>query len=277
MKRRPSIPRGERVARTLEASTVHVWLRSTMSIGTQELNESIALLSSSESERCSRFISDEDRRDYAAGHALLRTTLSAYGGRPPDQWSFHTNAHGKPFIEHDSDDAQPLLFNLSHTRGLVACAVAFCRDVGVDVVSVDRRVHASLINRQLFSRSEIDHLAACGDGERQVRFVELWALKEAFAKAIGLGVAFPWCDAAFDLTEDGAIGFIPPEHYRGRSWRCALFNVSSKYRLAVVASGAGDRFPNISIRDPESGPAEYAVVIRMSLRPFPGATSDRSR
>lgn len=264
MKPQPSMPWGRQVPRVLDTGTVHVWLRSTMAIGAQELDEAMALLTPEESRRCSRFVFDDDRRDYAVGHALLRTALSSYDGGPPDDWTFHTNAYGKPFVTPSQDDALRLPFNLSHTRGLVACAVARCGEVGVDVVPVEGTAHTRLINRQLFSQSEIDHLAACGEAERQVRFLELWALKEAFAKAIGLGMAFPWCDAPFDLNQEGAIGFVPPEHFSGRRWRSALFDVSSKYRLAVVASGGDDGFRDIVTFDPVSGLAQCAVIIRMS-------------
>ena len=65
-------------------------------------------------------------------HALARLTLSRYAPVPPEAWSFSLGEHGRPEIEGPSD-AGRLRFNLSHTRGMVACAVVRELDIGVDV------------------------------------------------------------------------------------------------------------------------------------------------
>ena len=50
--------------------------------------------------------------------------------------------------------APRLRFNLSHTRGLVACGVALEHDVGVDVEHVDRRIEIGRLAESVFSESE---------------------------------------------------------------------------------------------------------------------------
>ena len=59
----------------------------------------------------------------------------------PLDWRFDTGPHGKPALA-PGVSPRPLSFNLSHARGLVACAVAEPAghvDVGLDVELVTRR------------------------------------------------------------------------------------------------------------------------------------------
>jgi 4'-phosphopantetheinyl transferase len=252
------------VPKTLDGDAVHIWFRFTTSLGEPELSEAVGLLSPSERERCARFMFDDDRRDFAVGHALLRTTLSLYDGRPPGRWSFETNAYGRPFIERDLGRAHRLLFSLSHTRGLVACAVTSGADVGVDVASVDRAADPGRVSEQWFSASEISQLERCSQAERPVRFIELWALKEAFVKAIGLGLSFPCSGMTFDLTRERAIVFTPPVEYSGHVWRCALFGFGSRYRLALVVDGVRDRLLHVTAMPAGGRSAESPVLIGTS-------------
>jgi hypothetical protein len=50
--------------------------------------------------------------------------LSRFGETSPEDWRFDTDAHGKPSVVTSQAGVPPLVFNLSHTHGLVACAVA---------------------------------------------------------------------------------------------------------------------------------------------------------
>src|SRR5215813_3615442 len=92
----------------------------------------LRLLSADEQRRHDRFAFAEDRRDYAAAHALLRRRLSAAVPIPPESWAFEAAPDGKPRLSTACRLDAPLSFNLSHTRGLVACAVAPGVDVGID-------------------------------------------------------------------------------------------------------------------------------------------------
>lgn len=243
------------------------------------MNDAVAMLSSAERERCARFIFDDDRRDYAVGHALLRTMLSVHSGGASDRWSFATNAYGKPFLERGSGVSRPLQFSLSHTRGLVACAVTAGGHVGVDVTCVERKATAVPMSPEWFSRSELAQLERCEAAARPARFAEFWALKEAFVKAIGVGLSCPLYDVTFDLTDDGAIRFTPPAAYRGHSWQCALFAVGSRYRLALVVDGGPERDLTSQIVSHELGefPTRQHLHARAKYRSSAARSLDRPR
>ena len=63
---------------SLAPGDVHVWYRFTDSLDDDAVQAEVAQLSPDEGVRCQRFVFRRDRRDFAAGHALLRRVLSMY-------------------------------------------------------------------------------------------------------------------------------------------------------------------------------------------------------
>ena len=92
-----------------------------------------------------------------------------------------------------------LRFNLSHTDGLIACAVTIGREVGVDVEHIQRRLTHDVAGR-FFAPREVDDLKALPEDEQQRVFFDYWTLKEAYIKARGFGLALPLGDFAFTLA-----------------------------------------------------------------------------
>lgn len=192
----------------------------------------MTLLSDAERERGRRFVFVADRRDYAAAHALVRRMLSSGEDVPPAAWTFGETPRGKPFLKAGLSDTR-LEFNLSHTRGLVACAMARGADVGIDVESVDRASAAREISLRYFTPSEIGWLDAAPDDEHRARFIELWALKESYLKATGAGLTDALDSFSFSLDAPGVIRFQPPVHDAGGYWAFALFAPTASTRLAL--------------------------------------------
>src|SRR5207244_10970206 len=122
---------------------VHIWFRQTASPSAAVLRAARATLSSDERAHCDRLRQPEDRRDYAFAHHLLRTSLSRYHPVLPVDWEFDANGFGKPCLRPSSALPHPPSFNLSHTRGVVACAIATALPVGVDVERLDRPIDVS--------------------------------------------------------------------------------------------------------------------------------------
>lgn len=156
-----------------------------------------ALLSDDERERLERFRFDEDRLAFLTAHALLRMALSRHAAVSPEAWTFQAGPYGQPSI------AAPrcgLCFSLSHTRGLVACAVAADRPLGIDVEDASRRAPLEVAERY-FAPGERRDIGAAPPHEQARRFFEYWTLKEAYAKALGLGLQLPF--DRFELRREG--------------------------------------------------------------------------
>jgi 4'-phosphopantetheinyl transferase len=160
------------------------------------------VLDADERRRADQFVFEADRRSYVAAHALVRHALSKQARVHPAAWRFAFGAHGKPFLERGPNSLD-LRFSLSHTRGMVAVALAQGIEVGVDVEVRERSARLDLdIAEKLFAPDEKALLRALGGTqERRERFLELWTLKEAVIKATGRGLS--------QSLDSFSIGFDP--------------------------------------------------------------------
>jgi 4'-phosphopantetheinyl transferase len=197
-----------------------------------------ALLDDAERARAARFAFDEDRQSYIAAHALLRLELSRCANRTPQDWRFGATALGKPFL---LDPLRDLRFSISHTRGMVAVAVAQGVEIGVDVESVDRRAESMKLAERFFAPDEVAQLAAVEGSARRDLFFAIWTLKEAVVKATGQGLSraldsFSVTTAPPRVTMfDGSGGEWSAAHWRSESFHCALAaqaSVSANFTLA---------------------------------------------
>ena len=192
-----------------------------------------ALLDDHERARADRFHFRSDRIAFTAAHALARTMLATHGGLPPAAWRFVPGPFGKPAID-PALDRPTIRFNLSHTRGMVACAVTAQDDVGVDIESVDRPNGGRDIADRFFSPAEtalIDH--APPDEQRAV-FFRLWTLKEAVMKATGRGFNLPLDAFAVTIDPPGVTFHQEP----AGPWQFDQRIVAPNHALAVALRSA---------------------------------------
>jgi 4'-phosphopantetheinyl transferase len=185
----------------LQAGELHVYYaRSETPIGADREARCLAMLSPAERDQQARFRFEQDRRSYLTAHALTRSVLARLLGVEPSELGFELGAHGRPELAAPSRQP-PLRFNLSHTRGLVACAVALEADVGVDVEHLERSVEIDSLAARVFSDAERAGLAKLTGAAKRRRFFELWTLKEAYIKAVGVGLSLPLQEISLELGQ----------------------------------------------------------------------------
>jgi 4'-phosphopantetheinyl transferase len=190
------------------------------------------LLDGDERQRCQRFRFARHRHLFAAAHALLRRTLADVTGVAPDRLELVAGPHGKPRLA--CQPSVPVEFNLTHTEGLVACAITRRHAVGVDAEPRDRDVRMEIAER-FFSPAENEHLRALADASaRRQALVDLWTLKEAVVKAMGRGLSVPLRAFTVGLGDPPSVAFHAPlDTEDPRSWQ--LFRVPhATHRIAVA-------------------------------------------
>jgi 4'-phosphopantetheinyl transferase len=215
---------------------VHVWFRATESLDEAAIAAAASVLSNDELARYRRFHFARDARDYAAAHALLRTVLSRNGDRAPERWRFDTTADGKPFLI--DQGAFRASFSVSHSHGMVACAVTEEAEVGVDVECINRDVNVAAIAGRFFAPTEAAQLARLDASQRLDRFFDLWTLKEALSKALGVGMAASMAALALTVGEAGEIRLDAPDS-ETQSWQFGLFTPGLHHRLAIAVCRTG--------------------------------------
>jgi 4'-phosphopantetheinyl transferase len=230
---------------------VHVWISYPDQIQDQALLSGYEqLLSPDEKAKKDRFHFAQHRHQYLVSRALVRTTLSRYAPCPPEKWAFSINEHGRPEIIR-SKDMPPLRFNLSHTSGIVACAVTLRRDIGIDVEDMERKVGFRQIANRYFSQPEIIALNSLSEKEKRIRFFQYWTLKESFSKAKGIGLTLPLHQFAFHLSESGTWGatFHPAIQDDPTFWQFWCLHPTSRHALAVSANQPAIRDDHLILRE----------------------------
>jgi len=209
-----------------------VWC-ATSTLGEDAVSAATALLSPDEHEHAQRLRFRDDARDYAVAHALLRRELSRGSTTAPTAWSFDRGAHGKPYIR-GGGPATPS-FSLSHTRGMVACALA-PPDVaiGVDVEANHRDLDAARLAERFFAASEVAALAALPEGAKRERFYDLWTVKEAVVKAVGLALPPALPQVAVAIRSDCDIELTRSPDCADGVWQLELFTPTRGFRVAVA-------------------------------------------
>lgn len=220
---------------TLRPGCIDLWLIDPGAPTTEDEGRWLALLSPDERAKYERFVVQPARWLHLVARALLRTTLARYVRVAPEDWTFGVNAHGRPHVE-GPPAGRGLHFNLSHTDGLVALAVADEREVGVDVEKITRRIEIDRLAPAVFAKPEQDTLAHAAEAEKCSVFFALWTLKEAYIKARGMGLSLGLDGFAFDLHRpEPSIAFTkrcPDDAGRWRFWRLAP---TPAHRLALAA------------------------------------------
>lgn len=189
---------------------------------------SLSLLSPAEWRRAEG-MRDAAAEGFVAARGLLRAMLADEGLEAASRIRIESEVSGRPRAWLGNAE---LPVSVTHTRGLVACAVGRVEALGVDGEPVDRRVRALALARRFFAESEAAELAGLEAAEANRRFLALWTSKEALGKALGGGVSPVLSHPLFRFSgegrlEGGAAGF----HHE-------LVALDSGHWLAVAALGA---------------------------------------
>ena len=215
------------------AGRIELWCTFLGDVDPARLASYRAWLCEAERARLARFHFEADRLRHLVARALVRSVLSRYGPRAPQEWRFSADANGRPRIA-NPPPGLALDFNLSHAGELAVLAVAAGRTVGVDVESLARTRDTGRLERY-FAPAERAALAALPAAGRRQRFFELWTLKESYLKARGVGLRLPLDAFAFEFPGERGLrlSFAPPIEDLPRRWRLRQFTPRPDYLVSV--------------------------------------------
>jgi 4'-phosphopantetheinyl transferase len=222
----------------LSADEVHVW-RASLHPDELVIATLLPLLSADEQVRAQRFYFPKDRDRFILARGRLRQILSYYLTTSPQALQFQYGPTGKPALI----DPAELCFNVSHSHQLALYAVAWNREVGVDVERIRPDCDCEAIAARFFSASEQAALRQLNADKLQ-GFFNGWTRKEAFLKAIGKGLTLPLDQFAVSLTptEPACLLWLEPNlSLSVHQWSIEALDVGPGYAAAVAAQGQGWR------------------------------------
>lgn len=192
-------------------------------------------LNDSERARAARFRHAHHARRWIRARSALRAYLGAAVGTPPERLRFRTEAFGKPMLE--GEPATALAFNLSHSADMAIIAWSLLPSgleraplLGVDVEAIVPVPELAEVARHHFAPEEQAALLSTAVEERTAAFHRLWTRKEAFVKALGLGIGAP--------LERFAVSLDPAEARLTRA-DSALFGAPDRWRLLTWEPSPG--------------------------------------
>ena len=191
--------KNSKISLNINKNEIHLWQVNPDNITQPELlNKYKSLLSDDETIKQQRYKFSHDRHDALITRAFVRDLLSYYADIAPNDWRFDKGEKDKPEIV---NPPLPLRFNISHTKGLIICAVTLEDDIGCDVENTTRSNDVLAIANRYFSAIETKELFSLPEEQQRHRFFDYWTLKESYIKAWGLGLAIPLKDFSFNIAD----------------------------------------------------------------------------
>ncbi|GAA4598136.1 4'-phosphopantetheinyl transferase [Actinoplanes octamycinicus] len=229
-----------------------IWLLAESAVaGLATVLDAELLLTEEERRRRDRLVRPDSRLRFLGARMLTRYALSRYAGLPPDRWRFGAGPYGRPEIV--GGNRWALDFNVSHTDGLIACVVSRYRRTGVDTERWPARPEAVRLAGKVLTAREQAHLGGLDEGARRRTFSGYWVLKEAYTKALGLGLqrrfdSFEVYDspAGVPVLSDPTLG------PGGGLWQLGLLDVPPAHLLGVAVR-RGEAEPPIRLRIRDAG------------------------
>ena len=194
-----------------------------------------------ERKRAERFRFDRHRERFIVCRGRLREILSGYSKGLPKTIRFRKGPGGKPAVNEDNPEIR---FNLSHSGGHALYAVAYGREVGVDVEVVRPKPKAAALVGRFFSTNEKAAFQKLQPHEEKAAFFAGWTRKEAYVKAVGKGLRFPLdqFDVSLKPGDQNALLRVEGATEEVKRWSLRDIDLGPGFRAALA----------VEMKDPSS-------------------------
>ena len=224
---------------TLESGALHVW-QIALQQPASTMERLADSLDAAERARAARFAFVRDRERFLVAHGALREIVGRYLACAPSAVAFHHSAQGKPEIVEPGNPATGALrFSLAHSGEIALISVTSIGATGVDVEQTRSDVEALAIAERFFATEEQDALRAQPEDRRAAYFYRLWTCKEAYLKAVGVGLTAPLQEiiVRFGAPAGVSIALMGASAASVGRWSLAELAPGAGYAGAVAVDG----------------------------------------
>lgn len=237
---------------------VHRWFVdvSSWQPGSPNWDNAVRLLPAHELQKVMRFLFAKDQRLALASRLLQRRLIQELFNVPISQIDIQRTPEGKPFWNRkqpvaNGDDVPPETwnYNVSHHGTVVAIASHPHRLVGIDVVQISERPGNNRttgiedffrafenhfnISEWTFIRSGSSAASPSPDDQYK-RFYQLWSLKEAYIKAVGIGLGFALLRAEFAFNDAHKEWQLTLDGRLASDWRFESMQLDATHLVSVA-------------------------------------------
>jgi 4'-phosphopantetheinyl transferase len=197
---------------------IHIW-QIDLDLPESDLGALSATLQPEERQRAARFRFAVHRNRFIARRGQLRQILGSYLGEAAPALRFEQGPHGKPHVLR-SLPGDDLHFNLSDAGPLALIAVTHAASVGIDVEIAHPDLDIQSLAERFFAPREVSAIQALPTSRRPDAFYACWTRKEAYSKALGVGLSLPLDSFAVSVElERPALLWDAQDPEAPRRWR----------------------------------------------------------
>jgi len=224
------------------SDVIQIW-EIPLRVSESTLSQYFTCLSQDEKSRANRFKFADDKRRYVVARGTLRHLLGEQLGREPGEIAFCYGKYGKPAIDTAANSTAQTAtsvqscdfhFNLSHSGELALCALGYQRKVGVDIERLKPIKRLDGMMERCLSAAELVQVQALPVEAQLQAFLQRWTCKEAYLKAIGLGLIQSMQTVEVQLVPPRLV-CVPEDCEEG--WCLTVMLVPEGYVGAVVVAG----------------------------------------
>ena len=220
---------------SLQCGDVHVW-RVDLEQAEDVVQKFRGTLEEDELFRADRFHFEKDRRAFTVSRGFLRHVIGRYLETKPEAVRFSYGPYGKPGLD-GVHKSSVLRFNMSHSRAVGLVAVTETKELGVDVEYIRADFASEDIARRFFSPREVEAFNALATEQRVAAFFRCWTRKEAYIKAVGLGLSQPLDGFDVTLAPDAPPTLLRTDQDDASRWSLSDIEVDKDYAAALVVEG----------------------------------------
>lgn len=200
------------------------------------------ILSEDEKLRANRFVKPSDRQKFIAARATLRKLLGEFLGIEAKEIVFSESAYKKLELQASQQKNHKLEFNLSHSHDLALFAFAYQNPVGIDLEYIHPTKNFLEIAQKFFTKNEFKSICNLPKELQLQAFFNCWSRKEAFTKALGLGLNYDL--AKFEIASENYKSKISKinlkifdENLVSQNWSLFALNIDPNYASALAVAG----------------------------------------
>jgi len=220
-------------------SEVHVWCAS-LDNAAYPIEAYDKLLTDKERERAQRFVMKRDRNRYVFSKVMLKTLIMSYAGLGSDELQYLSGPYGKPNLDASLSIGR-LCFNMADSAGYALFAFTLDREIGVDIEQIREIPEMERIVRLFFSEAEQAAFASMLPQEKKRAFFNGWTRKEAFIKALGVGLSMPLSKFEVSLAAGNPVDlvYLNKDIASRGHWTIRDVSPSPEFSAAFAVEGSG--------------------------------------
>ncbi len=204
----------------LSKNNIHIWKIDLDKIQLP-IDIYLNLLTQEEKNHANKYRIINKRKSYIVTRATLKLLLYYY----INNTTLFKNKYGKLYIKEDK-----LYFNISHTKNMSIIAFSKDDEIGIDLENIQCNNNLIDIATKYFTKREKFWIKTLPKNKQLKGFLYCWVRKEAYTKALGLGLNFPF-DSFHVIPKKNQK--IPNNYFQIKKWFLYPLEISTQYLGAI--------------------------------------------